>query len=166
VPVTTPPLAVGDWVLVDEGAVDDLLDRRSLLQRRDPSTGYEQVIAANIDVVGIVCGLDRPVRSGRIERFVALAWDAGATPLVVLTKRDLVDDCSDAEAVAKASSGGATVAGASSITGEGVEDLRQRLSGLTVAFVGESGAGKWRALPGDRHAGASRSRDLDRHRDR
>ncbi len=139
---STPPIAVGDWVLIDDDVVREVLERRSQLQRRDPSTGNEQLIAANIDLVGIVCGLDRPVRPGRIERFVTMAWDAGAVPLVVLTKSDLVDDTTDAEQLATASAPGADVASVSSLTGSGIDSLRSALSGRTVAFVGESGAGK------------------------
>ncbi|MFW2383049.1 MAG: ribosome small subunit-dependent GTPase A [Acidimicrobiales bacterium] len=139
---STPPIAVGDWVLIDDDVVHGVLERKSLLQRRDPSTGNEQLIAANIDVVGIVCGLDRPVSPGRIERFVTLSWDAGAVPLVVLTKSDLVDDTTDVEDTAVAGAAGADVVCVSSLTTSGIDRLSSLLSGQTVAFVGESGAGK------------------------
>lgn len=139
---STPPIAVGDWVLIDDDVVHAVMERRSQLQRRDPSTGNEQLIAANIDVVGIVCGLDRPIRPGRIERFVTMTWDAGSVPLVVLTKSDLVDDTSKSEDLAASSAPGTDVACVSSLTGSGIDDLRSTLSGRTVAFVGESGAGK------------------------
>jgi ribosome biogenesis GTPase len=139
---TTPPLAVGDWVLVDDDVVHHLLPRQSLLQRRDPTTGAQQLIAANLDVVGIVCGLDRPVRPGRIERFVTQAWDAGAVPLVVLTKADLVAATAEPEAHAAEAAPGTDVLVVSAATGEGLDRLRSRIAGRTVAFVGESGAGK------------------------
>ena len=139
----TPPLAVGDWVLVStDGVVVELLPRRSLLQRRDPSTGLDQPIAANVDVVAIVCGLDRPIRTGRIDRFITQTWDADAVPLVVLTKADLHDDPATAEAELVAAVPGAETHVVSSVTSEGIGDLRTRLHGVSVSFVGESGAGK------------------------
>ncbi|MGI9623420.1 MAG: ribosome small subunit-dependent GTPase A [Acidimicrobiales bacterium] len=139
---TTPPVAVGDWVLTDGEAVHRVLPRRSLLHRRDPSTGDEQLIASNVDVVGIVSGLDRPVNPGRIERFVTLAWDAGADPLIVLTKFDLVAERSEFEAIAAQAAPGVDIVCVSAVDGSGIDGLRAMLSGKTVAFVGESGAGK------------------------
>jgi ribosome biogenesis GTPase len=140
---TSPPLAVGDWVLVDrDDAVADVLPRRGLLQRRDPSTGFEQLMAANVDLLGIVCGLDRRVNRGRIERFVTLARDAGAIPLVVLSKGDLLGDTHDAEEAASVAAPGCDVIVVSARERAGIADLRARLTGLTVAFVGESGSGK------------------------
>jgi ribosome biogenesis GTPase len=163
---STSAIAVGDRVLVGDGAVREVLHRASLLQRRDPSTGDGQLIAANIDVVVIVCGLDRPVRPGRIERFVALAWDAGASPLVVCTKADLGETGSLAVAIdaAEGAAPGTTVLAVSTITGDGLEELRTELAGRTAVFVGESGAGKstlLNALGGDTLAvtGATRSGD-------
>jgi ribosome biogenesis GTPase len=135
-------LAVGDWVIVDDEAVQDLLPRRGLLQRRDPSTGFEQLIAANVDVVGIVSGLDRPISRGRIERFVTLAYDAGAVPIVVLSKSDLLASTADAVGAAAQAAPGVDVFCVSAWAGSGIEELRARLAGNTVAFVGESGSGK------------------------
>jgi len=141
---STPAVAVGDRVLISGGVVRDILHRASLLQRRDPSTGDGQLIAANVDLVIVACGLDRPVRPGRIERFVTLAWDAGAVPLVVCTKSDLDDHDSLAAAVdaAETAAPGTTVLAVSAVTGDGLEDLRAELAGYTAVFVGESGAGK------------------------
>ncbi len=163
---SSPPVAVGDRVLVGSGTVREVLHRASLLQRRDPSTGEGQLIAANVDVVVIVCGLDRPVRSGRIERFVTLAWEAGAAPLVVCTKGDLDDGESLAAAVdiAEAAAPGTTVLAVSAQAGTGLDLLRAELAGRTAVFVGESGAGKstlLNALGGDGLAttGATRAGD-------
>lgn len=137
-----PPLAVGDWLLVGGGSIAEVLPRASLLQRRNPTGGGAQVIAANVDVVGIVCGLDRRVNTGRIQRMVIQVWDAGATPLIVLTKTDLMDDTTDAEAIAAGAAPGVDVLVISASTGEGIDDVRAAVGGRTVAFVGESGAGK------------------------
>ena len=139
-----PPVAVGDRVLLGDGRVREILHRTSLLQRRDPSSGREQLIAANVDLVVVVCGLDRPVRPGRIERFVTLAWDAGAVPLVVCTKADVADADSLAAATAAAEAGapGTTVIAVSAVDGQGLDELRVELADRTVVFVGESGAGK------------------------
>lgn len=150
----SPKVAVGDRVLVGDGVVRDVLHRTSLLQRRDPSTGEGQPIAANVDAVVVVCGLDRPIRSGRIERFVTLAWDAGAVPLVVCTKGDLAGPEALAEATeaAEAAAPGTTVLAVSALDGDGLDELRTELADRTAVFVGESGAGKstlLNALAGD-----------------
>jgi ribosome biogenesis GTPase len=139
-----PPLAVGDWLVVDDESVVHVLPRTSLLQRRDPTRGGGQLIAANVDRVGIVCGLDRPVKPGRIQRFVVQVFDAGALPMVVLTKSDLVDETvvAEAAAVVERSSPGVDVLVCSVRTEHGLDALRDVVAGRTVAFVGESGAGK------------------------
>jgi ribosome biogenesis GTPase len=141
---TSPKVTVGDRVLIGDGVVRDVLHRASLLQRRDPSTGEGQPIAANVDVVVVVCGLDRPIRSGRIERYVALAWDAGAVPLVACTKTDVAgpEALADAIRAAEAAAPGTTVLAVSALDGDGVDELRAELADRTAVFVGESGAGK------------------------
>lgn len=151
---TSPRVAVGDRVLVDASIVRDVLHRTSLLQRRDPSTGEGQPIAANVDVVVVVCGLDRPIRSGRIERFVTLAWEAGAVPLVLCTKGDLAEPEALTSAIeaAEAAAPGTTVLVVSATAGTGLDELRAELTDRTAVFVGESGAGKstlLNALAGD-----------------
>ena len=136
-----PPLAVGDWLLVDDEAIVDLLARTSLLQRRDPTRGGAQLIAANVDLVGIVCGLDRPVKAGRIQRFVVQVFDSGAIPAVVLTKSDLVEDPTDAVTAVERAAPGVDVIVCSVHTDAGLDTLRAAVRDRTVAFVGESGAG-------------------------
>ncbi len=137
-----PPLAVGDWVTADGVTVLDLLPRRSLLERLDPSTGTASVVAANVDLVLIVCGLDRPVRAGRIQRFVAQTRDAGAQPILVLTKIDLADDLDATLVDAHAIDPRLEVLPTSAPTGAGMDALAMRIAGATVVAVGESGAGK------------------------
>lgn len=139
---SVPPLAVGDWVTADGETVGSLLPRRSLLERLDPSTGAPSVVAANIDLVLIVCGLDRPVRAGRIQRFVAQTRDAGARPVLVLTKTDLAEDLDRALADAHAIDPRLEVLAVSATTGAGMEAVASRVAGTTMVAVGESGAGK------------------------
>lgn len=163
---STPAVAVGDRVLIGNGVVLEVLHRDSLLQRRNPSTGDGQLIAANVDVVVIVCGLDRPLRPGYVERFITLALDAGASPLVVCTKADLDDHDSLAAAVnaAEAAAPGTTVLAVSVITGAGLDDLRAELVGRTAVLVGESGAGKstlLNSMGGDMLAATGETRASD-----
>lgn len=137
-----PVPAVGDWVLTTDDAVWATLPRQSLLRRRDPIRDEAQPIVANVDVVVITLGLDRPVKQGRIQRATALAWDAGAEPLVVLTKADLHHD---PEAVRRAvldASGGVPTLVTSTKQGLGIDELREMCVDRTVVMIGESGAGK------------------------
>ena len=138
----TPPLAVGDWISVSGGAITHVLDRTSLLQRADPSTGHEQLLAANVDVVVIVCGLDRPIKAGRIQRTATLAWDAGATPLVVLTKADLAVDLDADLKSTRAADPALDVLAVSARSGHGLDELTRLAAGRTLVLIGESGAGK------------------------
>jgi ribosome biogenesis GTPase len=137
-----PAPLVGDWVVTMPDVVVSVLPRTGVLRRRDPRSALEQPLAANVDTVLITCGLDRPVRLGRIQRAVSLAWDAEAVPLVVLTKADLRPD---APAVAREivdAATGADVVLTSATTGIGIVELRQRLACQTAVLLGESGAGK------------------------
>ncbi|HEY5887947.1 MAG TPA: GTPase RsgA, partial [Acidimicrobiales bacterium] len=136
----TEELTVGDRVRFDGEKLVELLPRSSLLTRLGHD-GNEQAIAANVDVVVLVAGLDRPVKPGRLLRATTQAWDAGATPLIVLTKADLEDP---AAALADLATQvvGVEVMTASSVTGEGVDELLDRLAGRTAVMLGESGAGK------------------------
>jgi ribosome biogenesis GTPase len=138
------PPAVGDWVVVDGTGERVLghLPRTGTLVRQDPNGHDAQVMAANVDVVLVVCGLDRPVKDGRIERAVAQTWDAGAVPLVVLTKADTVEDPAGVAEEVAASSAGLDAIATSTLDGTGLDDLRAAVAGRSVVLVGESGAGK------------------------
>lgn len=140
-PGIDPPV-VGDWVAVVDDTVVAVLPRHSLLRRRDAHVDAEQALAANVDVVFIVCGLDRPVRGGRIQRVTALAWDAGATPVVVLTKGDLVDDAEDEVAAVRQDVPAVDVLVVSAVDGVGLDEVRAAARDRTVVLLGESGAGK------------------------
>ena len=146
-PRSTP--CTGDWVSLhrwpdDRITVEALAPRRTAIVRAEVGgTSKGQVLAANVDVIAIVVGLEPEPNIGRIERFLALAWESGARPVVVLTKADLVSDAASvAEDVATAAPG-AGVLVCSATTGEGLEDVRALLAGdATMALLGVSGAGK------------------------
>ncbi len=141
-----PPPVVGDWVVLDATPHPvATLPRDSLLRRRAAGKHErEQPLVANVDVVLAVCGLDRPVRKGRIQRTVAIAVDAGAETLVVLTKADKVDPgtAAVAEEIVREVDATLGVVTLSARGGWGVDDLLAHVGHRTVALIGESGAGK------------------------
>lgn len=118
------------------------------------------MLAANVDLVLLVCGLDRPVKAGRIHRGSVQAWDAGAEPFVILNKSDLHDDPG---AVASQTLG-LDVLCTSIETGGGIERVRAAIGNRTAVLMGESGAGKsslLNALAGSALAEAGRVRVAD-----
>lgn len=160
--VGTP--VAGDWVVVVDDEVAAVLERRSALRRADPVGEGEQVLAANLDRVLVVSGLDRPVKAGRIQRAAAQAWDAGAEPTVVLTKADLVDDPEQVRATVAAEHPGTDVVVVSARTGAGIAALAEMLGDHTVVLLGESGAGKsslLNALAGEEVAVTGDVRETD-----
>lgn len=134
-------LCTGDWVSLDARAqVRALLPRRTAITRSAASGRSEsQVLAANVDTVLICAPADGDVDLGRIERMLALVWESGARPVVVLTKADATDDLPLDEVRAVAP--GATVLAVSATAEIGLELLTAELDG-TVALLGPSGAGK------------------------
>jgi ribosome biogenesis GTPase / thiamine phosphate phosphatase len=140
------PVTVGDWLVVDGEQVVALLDRASLLRRRAAGGEDHQLLAANLDLVLLVCGLDRPVAAGRIQRGEALAWDAGAQPLLVLTKADLATDIDGLLVELDETHPGLERVVTSSVTDLGMSELRTRMAGATSVLLGESGAGKSRLV--------------------
>jgi ribosome biogenesis GTPase len=137
-----PEPTVGDWVALVDGTPVAVLPRASLLRRRAALSDTEQALAANVDTVLLVCGLDRPVKAGRIHRGAALASDAGATPVVVLTKAAQVDDTQPIVDRVRKKNPGVDVLVTSVKEGVGVDELRALVRGHSVALLGESGAGK------------------------
>jgi len=139
-------IAVGDWVLLDTDGpkVDHCLERFGLFQRRAAGTGGEiQLIAANIDTLFIVTSANRDFNVARLERYLAIAHDAGAFPVIVITKADTVDSASDFISEASALSPGVLVEALDARSPEDVEVLRPWCeSGQTVALLGSSGVGK------------------------
>lgn len=147
-PVSTP--CVGDWVAArtwPDGRVtaEAVLARRTAFVRASVSPGvsHGQVLAANVDLAVVVEGLHPEPDVGRIERFLALAWDSGATPLVLLTKADLVPDADLVRADVAAAAPGVEVLVVSAETGEGMAGFSAYVQhGRTLALLGPSGAGK------------------------
>jgi ribosome biogenesis GTPase len=141
--------AVGDWVVIepaDDGpaVIVEILPRRSQFVRRKAGTeDEEQVVAANVDVAFLMSSLNQDFNPRRIERYLVAARDSGATPVVVLTKSDLIDDVAGAVAAVEEVASGSEVIAASSVDGAGLERLRELLApGRTVALLGSSGVGK------------------------
>jgi ribosome biogenesis GTPase len=136
--------AVGDWVAVRGELAVALLPRRSAFTRTVAGrTSAGQVVAANIDLVFVVDALAGPTRARRVERYLAVAWGSGATPVVVLTKADLCDDVPAAVAAVAEDAVGVEVLAVSARTGEGLDAVRALLGeGRTAAMVGPSGVGK------------------------
>jgi len=139
-------VTVGDWLAVEGEQVVALLERESLLRRRAAGGDEQQLLAANVDLVLLVCGVDRPVAAGRVQRGVAIARDAGAEPVLVLTKVDLVDDLAGMERALRLEHPGLEVQSTSAADGRGLGDLRHRIRGATTVLLGESGAGKSRLV--------------------
>jgi ribosome biogenesis GTPase len=143
--------AVGDWVLVDRPSdvdgpviIHHLLARRSCFARRAAGTSAMlQVVAANVDTIFICMSLNRDFNLRRLERYLAIAWDSGAVPVVVLTKADLADDVPVRVAEVRSVAPGVEVLATSSLDSEGLDSLLHHLRrGTTIAFIGSSGVGK------------------------
>ncbi len=141
--------AVGDWVAAripesGEALVQAVLTRRSAFVRKVAGeNAVPQVLATNLDTVLVVMGLGRDFNLRRLERYMTLAWESRATPVVVLNKRDLADDLEELLAEVKGITRGAAVYAVSALTGEGVEPLQSLVgSGKTVVLFGSSGVGK------------------------
>jgi len=123
----------GDFVLVNYNPSGDsqiikTLKRKSFFSRRDPTPGRgEQAVAANFDYVFIMQSLNFNFNLKRMERYITLAWQSGAVPVVILTKADLVDDYSEQMQAAQKVAAGAGVYAISAITGFGLDTLKDYL---------------------------------------
>ncbi|HEU4480407.1 MAG TPA: ribosome small subunit-dependent GTPase A [Actinomycetota bacterium] len=142
--------AVGDWVAArplpgeQRAIVEAVLPRRSKFSRK--VAGYqteEQILVTNVDTVFLVTSLNHDFNIRRIERYLTMAWESGATPVVILTKSDLSDDVARAMAETEAVTPGVPVHACSAVTGEGFDDIEGYLGlGKTIALLGSSGVGK------------------------
>lgn len=142
--------AVGDFVMLDMSDYDGraiihhVLDRKSCFVRKAAGDSrQEQVVAANIDTLFVCMSLKNDYNLRRLERYLSISWDSGATPVIVLTKSDLCDDIrsklSEIENIAL----GVDVLVTSSVSEDGYEQIIPYICvGKTVAFIGSSGVGK------------------------
>jgi ribosome biogenesis GTPase len=141
---------VGDWLAAREApdgspagpGIDQVLPRTSLLRRMTADGNWAQPLAANVDVVLITCGMDRPIRAGRIHRAAAQAWDAGADPVLVLTKAGAPNAAEVDLPRLELDHPAIRVLVTSAQEGTGLDEVRHVLAGRTSVLVGESGAGK------------------------
>jgi ribosome biogenesis GTPase len=142
--------AVGDWVAVKRaageatGTIEAVLPRRSRFSRKVAGElTEEQVVAANIDTVFVVMGLDGDYNPRRLERYLLLAHESGASPVVLLSKADLASDLPAAQVETAAIAQSVPVHPISVVTGEGLADVLGHLgAGQTGALLGSSGVGK------------------------
>ncbi len=143
-------LAVGDWVALESNLQGNdvvirlVLDRRTKFSRAAAGIEVkEQVVAANADTVFLIQSLNRDFNIRRLERYLIAAWDSGAMPVVVLTKADCCEDALDKISQVYAAAPGVEVFAISSVTGQGIEEIRKYLlPGKTIALLGSSGVGK------------------------
>ena len=174
---------VGDWVVIqilpgeDRATIHGLLPRKSRFSRQAVNPGgrgenggkvEEQVVAANVDTVFLVNGLDggRSFQLQRLERYLTLAWDSGASPVIVLNKADLCPEVEVYVAEAETIALGVPVHAVSAVEKQGLDDLRPYLDhGQTAVFLGPSGVGKStliNSLLGDDQLKIGSVRDDDR----
>jgi ribosome biogenesis GTPase len=141
---------VGDWVVVERSAgeakavIHAVLPRRTKFSRTAPGeTGEEQIVAANLDDVFVVAALSAPLNLRRLERYLALARESGADPVIVLTKADLAADIDAAIQRVEQIAHGVPVYAVSAQTGHGLAELQGCLRfGRTAVLLGPSGVGK------------------------
>jgi ribosome biogenesis GTPase len=159
---------VGDWVIVDPSVaaglrIQAVLPRRTALKRAAAGSrksaaerpSAPQVLAANVDTAVIVCGLDRDYNPRRIERYLTLVYESGATPVIALNKSDLCPGAQAHRAEIEAIAFGVPVLLTSALDGDGLKELEPYLrTGQTLVLLGSSGAGKSTLL--NRLAGAAR----------
>lgn len=143
----TRVVCTGDWAAVDTAGdprfVRTLLPRRTAIVRSTSSKRSEgQVLATNLDHVVICVSLAAELDLGRLERFLSLAWESGAQPLVALTKADTVPDTTHLLADAETAAPGVQVVVVSAASGEGLDVLAAVLGGGSAVLLGQSGAGK------------------------
>ena len=164
--------AVGDFVMVDRDTnvngnaiIQSVLPRKSAFIRKAAGTsGGEQVVASNIDKVFICMSLNNDFNLRRLERYLSIAWDSGAAPVVVLTKSDLCADVTEKQREVDTVAIGVDVLVASTEDESGYEAVKGYIKpGETVAFIGSSGVGKSTLI--NRLIGKNRQRTRELRKD-
>jgi ribosome biogenesis GTPase / thiamine phosphate phosphatase len=143
-----PPI-VGDWVLAQQAddqhyVIENILPRRTAIVRRQagPNTSA-QMLAANVNRILLVTSMNQDFSVRRLERYLTLVWESGATPIIVLTKSDLVEDLAFFVREAERCALGFPLVCVSNVRGDGIDELRSLLTpGETVVLLGSSGVGK------------------------
>lgn len=142
--------AVGDFVAIEASSsggilVREVLSRRSCLSRQEVGGPEAQVIAANVDVALIIQSLSGDYNLSRAQRYLAMVWEAGITPLIILSKSDELgpEEAEEKLRLMEANCPGTEVIPISALTGDGMDILSRRLlSGKTFVAMGSSGVGK------------------------
>ena len=136
----------GDFILINynpngDSQIIKTLPRKTFFSRRDPTPGRgEQAVASNFDTVFIMQSLNQDFNTKRLERYLTLAWQSGAIPVVVLTKADLVDEYAPYVHIVESFAVGVSVYAVSAKTGEGLDALADyMMPGKTIVFLGSSG---------------------------
>lgn len=144
------PPVTGDWAAIrphegrEAGVIEALLPRKSVVRRLSPGRRTAvQPLAANVDTVFIVSGGDEEFNPRRIERYLTIAWDSGATPVILLNKCDLLEDPAGHLRVLEETAPAVEVHPLSAVTGAGMEQVSRYLyRGTTGVLIGSSGTGK------------------------
>lgn len=150
--------AVGDWVAIQprpdehKATILALLPRKSKFSRKAvlsggmPDSGgktEQQILSVNVDTAFLVCGLDTDFNLRRIERYLAVTWDSGASPVIVLNKTDLCSDINEKIAEVESIAFGVPIHPVSATKNQGLENIQKHLSkGKTAVLLGSSGVGK------------------------
>ena len=161
----------GDFVLIQynpigESIIIKTLERKSEFIRSDGwSITGKQVIAANFDYVFIMASLNNDFNLKRIERYLTMAWQSRAVPVIILTKSDLIEDFTDKLRAVEKFAPGVGVYAVSAVTGYGIDMLGEYLKpGKTIVFLGSSGVGKsslLNALAGEELMEVNVTRNVD-----
>ncbi len=141
---------VGDWVAAEpdpassHATIHAVLPRKScFLRKRAGENAVEQVLASNVDFVFLVTSLAGELSPRRLERYLVMAWESGAAPVLLLNKADLATDIDDPAADVRSIAGGVPLHIVSATTGLGIDELGQYFRNhRTVALLGSSGVGK------------------------
>lgn len=142
--------AVGDWVVISlraeekRATIHKILPRKSKFSRKVAGIETrEQIVASNVDTVFLVNALNNDFNIRRIERYLIMAWESGAEPIIVLSKADLCEDLDEKIMETEMTAVGVPIHVISTVDGRGLEELKQYTKpGKTIALLGSSGVGK------------------------